>query len=410
MPGKEYPVVLRFEGMMPADLAGYEAHRLRKGGDLGHVDRQRSGLNNRLLGPTDWAKQAQHEINQMAQEAFAAELEYHERRKDQKAIKKRLAEGPRNPWRASRHGPLREMILTANRDWFEDTDDSGQLFDDKKKAGREKEFERLAVSWLQENFGSDVIHARADRDEQAYHIHAVIMPRTTVCKYGVECRQLQPSIHPMIRDYEAAQDSVGQHFAEIGLVRGERRKQAIRDALNNGKEPPAKRRHVRPSQWRQQEELRLAKEAAKLEEKRRIVESREREVDDVIDYVEALGAEPSAETGDKARIKSSPDTQWEPIGPGRKAPSGIARARKAFRKTFERLRRRARREAERKVALAVEDIKRADQTILEIASQLPQNLRQLIAQKRRELTARIMALDPSSKGRGRAKDDGTNFR
>jgi len=258
MPGKEYPVVLRFEGMMPADLAGYEAYRLRKGGDLGHVDRQRSGLNNRLLGSTDWAQQAQHEINQMAQEAFAAELEYHECGKDQKAIKKRLAEGPRNPWRSSRHGPLREVILTANKDWFEQTDDSGQLFDDQRKAVREQVFERHAVSWLQKHFGSDVSHARAVRDEQAYHIHAVIMPRTIVRKCGVECRQLQPSIHPMIRDYETAQDSVGQHFAEIGLVRGERRKQVIRDALNNGKEPPAKRRHVRQAKWRQQEELRLA--------------------------------------------------------------------------------------------------------------------------------------------------------
>jgi len=410
MPKTEYPVVLRFEGMMPADLAGYEAHRLRKGGDLGHVDRRRSGLNKRLLGAKDWAHQAQLEINQMAQEAFAAELEYHERRKDQKAIKKRLTEGPRNPWRASRHGPLRELILTANKDWFEQTEDSGQLFDDVQKAAREQEFERLAVSWLQEHFGSDVIHARADRDEQAYHIHAVIVPRTTVRKYGVECRQIQPSIHPMIRDYEAAQDSVGQHFAQIGLVRGERRKQAVRDALNNGKEPPAKRRHVRPAQWRQQEELRLANEAAKLENKRRNVEAREREVDDVIDYVEARGADPSDEIGDTAKIKSSPDTQRESIGPGRKAPSGIARARKAFRKTFERLRRSARREAEQQVASAVEDIKRADQTILEIASQLPQSLRQRVAQKRRELTARIMALDPSSKGRGRANEDGRNLR
>ena len=408
MPAKEYPVVLRFEGMMPADLAGYEAHRLRKGGDLGHVDHQRSGLNNRLLGAKDWAHQAQLEVNQMAQEAFAAELDYHERRKDQKAIRKRLAEGPRNPWRASRHGPLRELILTANTDWFEQTEDSGQLFDDVKKAVREQEFERLAVSWLQEHFGRDVIHARGDRDEQAYHIHAVIMPRTTVRKYGVECQQIQPSIHPMIRDYEAAQDSVGQHFAQIGLVRGERRKQAIRDALNNGKEPPAKRRHVRPAKWRQQEELRLANEAAKLENKRRNVEAREREVDDVIDYVEALGIDPSDEIGDTAKIKSSPDTQREPIGPGRKAPSGIARARQAFRKTFERLRRRARSEAEEQVASAVEDIKKADQTILEIASQLPKGLRKHIADKRRKLTARIMALDPSSKGRERANDDGRN--
>ncbi|MCQ0091301.1 hypothetical protein [Roseovarius sp. M141] len=83
-------------------------------------------------------------------------------------------------------------------------------------------------------------------DEQAYHIHAVIMPRATVQKYGVECSVLQPSIHPLIKDYEAAQDSVGVWFAPLNLVRGERRKQAIRDALNNGKTPPISPRHVRP--------------------------------------------------------------------------------------------------------------------------------------------------------------------
>ena len=72
------------------------------------------------------------------------------------------------------------------------------------------------------------------------------------------------------------------------------------------------------------------------------MEARERETDDVIDYVEGLGAESSDEVGDKAKIKSRPDAQREPLGPGCTAPSGIARVRKAFRKTFEHLRSRAR--------------------------------------------------------------------
>ena len=33
----EYPVVMRFAGLYPHQFAGCEAHRLRKGGDLGHV-------------------------------------------------------------------------------------------------------------------------------------------------------------------------------------------------------------------------------------------------------------------------------------------------------------------------------------------------------------------------------------
>lgn len=32
-----YPVVLRFEGIRPEHLAGYEKHRRRVGGDIGHI-------------------------------------------------------------------------------------------------------------------------------------------------------------------------------------------------------------------------------------------------------------------------------------------------------------------------------------------------------------------------------------
>lgn len=402
MSKKEYPVVLRFEGMTPSDLAGFEAHRVRKGGDLGHVDRERSGLNKRLIGDEDWANAAQRDIKEMTQEMFAAELAYLERRKDRKAIRKRLAEGPKDPWRASRHGPLREVILTANKDWFETTGDSDELFNSR----REEDFERVAVDWLQANFGNDVIHARADRDEQAYHIHAVILPRTTVRKYGVDCQMLQPSIHPMIRDYEAAQDSVGEQFSDIGLVRGERRKQAIREALTNGNPPPENRRHVRPATWRQMEEKRLAEKAAEVEVKRREVASREREAADVVRFADALGATKDADTDRDAF--AMPDMQRAPTGPGHAPPTGMAKARTAFRKAFNVLRRRARKEAEeeaaKQVASAVADIKQADRTIVEIAAMLPDSLRKRIAKTRRKLTSRIMALDPVSTRRAKERD------
>ena len=52
-----FPIVLRFEGLYPHHLAGYEAHRLRKGGDLNHVDRSRTPLNDPLLiGDDNWSK------------------------------------------------------------------------------------------------------------------------------------------------------------------------------------------------------------------------------------------------------------------------------------------------------------------------------------------------------------------
>lgn len=108
------------------------------------------------------------------------------------------------------------------------------------------------------------MHARADLDEETYHIHAVIFPRATT-KDGR--RMLQPSKHAMIKDYEAAQDSVGQWFAEAGLVRGERRKAERRKALQQnaklrGDEAPMAvpehRPHVSPADWRKQQERDLA--------------------------------------------------------------------------------------------------------------------------------------------------------
>ena len=206
---RDYPVVMRFAGLYPHQLAGYEAHRLRKGGDLSHVDRSRTKLNDKpLIGPENWAELALAEIREMTIENFAAELEALEKRKRKKDIERRMVEGPKQPWRATRHGPMREVILTANKDWF-DADMSSFLGESGNQ--REEEFEKLAVSWLKHHFGDDVIHARAVRDEAAYHIHAVIMPRATVeiakpkAKVPTATatrRMLQPSIHSMIKNYE----------------------------------------------------------------------------------------------------------------------------------------------------------------------------------------------------------------
>jgi len=393
MAAKKHPVVLRYAGMGPIDISGYEAHRHRKYGDLGHIDRDKPKPR-LLIGTDTWAQEALAEIKLIKMETFAAELIDLDRRNRRKDLKKRRIEGPRDPWRTSRHGPLREVLLTANKEWFEETEDSAELFN----TVREKQFEERAVAWLKANFEDDVIHARADTDEQAYHIHAVIMPRATVHKYGVDCCVLQPSIHPLIKNYEAAQDSVGKWFSEIGLVRGETRKQAFRDALNNGKAPPEKRRHVRPAEWRAKEELRLAKEAADLEVRRRELEEREDIAEDVIAFAEAVSAEDIDEDGKP--IKPS-TTTGSPITPDRRTGFGFVKARKAFRAVAKRLALKATVKAEEaaaeRIATEITEIKKADDTILEIARQLPKGLRGKIADVRRKLTASIMVLDPASR-------------
>ena len=393
MTAQQFPVVLRFDGMNPSDIGGYEAHHYRKNGDLGHIDRDKPKPR-LLIGTATWAEEALTEIKLIKMETFAAELTELDRRNRRKDLKKRRIEGPRDPWRASRYGPLREVLLTANKDWFDETVSSDELFN----TAREEQFEERAVAWLKENFGDDVIHARADTDEQAYHIHAVIMPRATVHKYGVECQVLQPSVHPLIRDYEAAQDSVGEWFRNVGLVRGEARKQAIRDALNNGKTPPEKLRHVRPAKWRAEEELRLTTEAAKLETRRRSLSEREDTAEDVIAYAEAVSVGDIDENGQPLKPEA---TTGSLITPTRRTGFGFVKARKAFRAVAQRLALRAeikaKQAADGRIAFEISEIKKADDTILEIARLLPMSLRGKIAEARRKLTAKIMVLDPASR-------------
>jgi hypothetical protein len=209
--GQEYPVVMRMAGMWPENIGGYEKHRTRGGGDLGHVDQSRSNLIQRLLGKATWAQDVYNEISEMHMENFADELEKLGKRRRPGEAARRLAEGPRDPWRATRHGPLREVILTANRKWFED--DLTEFLGESGPT-REDQFQALAVEWLVNEFGGDCVHARADRDEEAYHIHGVIVPRTKM-KDGR--RMLQPSKHDAIRQYEDGQDSVGAWFRNAAV-------------------------------------------------------------------------------------------------------------------------------------------------------------------------------------------------
>ncbi|MGJ8590322.1 MAG: hypothetical protein ACSHXW_19645 [Yoonia sp.] len=105
MTSTKHPIVLRFAGMHPSDISGYEAHRYRKYGDLGHIDRDKPKPR-LLIGATNWAEEALAEIKLIKMETFAAELTDLDRRNRRKDLKKRRIEGPRDPWRASVAGSL----------------------------------------------------------------------------------------------------------------------------------------------------------------------------------------------------------------------------------------------------------------------------------------------------------------
>jgi len=428
----EFPVVCRFRGMSPSDLGGYEKHRTRKGGDLGHVDRARSHLNRPLIGEESWAQRTLAMIDEMKAENFADEIETLTRRRRKSQLKQRMVEGPRDPWRSTRHGPLREVILTANREWFDEVvvDDDGSI--DFRR--RERAFEAAATAWLIENFGEDVVHARADLDETTYHIHAIIVPKVQVDLNGTKRWMLQPSKHPLIKDYEAAQDSVGRHFATLGLVRGERRAAAVRKARQAGDEPPPYRQHVRTVDWRKAEDTRIVETLTELEQRenelaadeaalaaRRDAVARredaigERETDvrtrehaatsiqQEADAVLAIGQGLASgafdiEDADAPRLTETEDANPTLLSKlkARIAPSplGKAGALKIFAKALKRLRSQALDEAKAQVAKDTAEILRADETLVEIAARLPVAERLQLAKVRRSLTARIMSLTP----------------
>lgn len=230
-----HPVVLRFAEMFPSALARYEMHAARKGGKLDHIDPERSGSNRLLIGGADWREKLEQEIRIAAATNLAEELEALQQRKRWKEIEARIQQGKQGPWRSSVGGPLREVILTAHRDWF-----AGQ--DEGETASRAQRFEAQAVEWLQSRFGDAVVHARADHDEMTYHIHAILAPwvEKTSTRRGTQ-RVIQPSSNPLLKHYEAAQDDVGEFFATIGLKRGQRRAEKRREIAERIAERERKR-------------------------------------------------------------------------------------------------------------------------------------------------------------------------
>ncbi|MFY0310702.1 plasmid recombination protein [Leisingera sp. D0M16] len=437
-PSPEFAVVCRFQGLFPADLAGYEKHRTRNGGDLGHVDHTRSHLNRPVIGKADWAASTAAMIEDMKAENFADEIETLTRRRRKKQIKERMAEGPRDPWQATRHGPLREVILTANRKWFDAPESEAA------REARALAFQDAARDWLLENFGEDVVHARADLDEQAFHIHAVIVPKAQVDLNGTKRWMLQPSKHDLIKDYEAAQDSVGQHFAPLGLMRGERRAAAVRKARQNGEEAPAYRQHVRTADWRKAEDTRIAETRAKLDQRaeamiaekaaieqrqdaltsrenaievrEKATAAKEQEADAVLAVGQGLaaGAFDIEDRHGTPALVETPEAKPGLLSKLRSrmalSSSGRARALHVFSKALARLRKQSRDEAKTAVARDTAEIEAADEKIVEIASRLPDAERRSIGKIRLSLSARIMALTGRNTARETPEKGGNDGR
>ena len=251
----EAPIVLRFKPMFPRDLKRREMHGNRRGGDLTHIRAHLSHLNWQEIGERDWIDRLNARIAQAAQENLQEEIDARTRKGRHKEAREVSRRGLVDPWKYTRIGPLREGVLTVNKQWLGGTGleewDLRRVFD----------FLDSAMDFLTENFpGDQLLEVHADVDEEAFHLHFVVgVWVEKVSENRGRQRLLQPSANPLIARYEHAQDVAGEAFWALGIHRGERRAEAVRQALAAGLEVPERRRHVPPSQWRR-EQRRLALE------------------------------------------------------------------------------------------------------------------------------------------------------
>lgn len=241
-----FPIVFRLEGLHPRDIWRILMHDRRRGGDLSHVDPEATRFNEILLGEPNWDMKLKSEIRAAQEGNFAEKiraLEAKSRKKDATTVR---GLGPSNPWNACSVGPLREGIITVNKTWF---GGAGIAEWDMQKVS---DFKEAAVEFLQESFPDGQLrYASGHADEEAYHIHFVVAVwREKVSKNSGRQVLLQASANPLIARYDTAQDLAGEAFAPLGITRGERRAEAARAVKAAGQQPPEKRVHVPPSQWR----------------------------------------------------------------------------------------------------------------------------------------------------------------
>lgn len=236
----------------------------------------------------------------------------------------------------------------------------------------------------------------------------------------------QPSKHEDIRYYEKAQDSVGEAFAGLGLVRGERRRAAYKEAMEAGREPAPYRAHVKTRAWRMQQDRLLKEREAK-------VAVREADADAVLMVAEAIAAgdvdpqatveafaagrvdraapgedapvvEPKTAVGNEksddlpvgdqvvAKAGADPEKLAAVRSAVTRAPAAAKRVFSAFGAAWKRLRGEAEEQAEERLRGDFDEIRAADKEITRIASILAPKDRSKIVAARESLGTRIRNL------------------
>jgi hypothetical protein len=277
-----HPVVYRVQALHPRDLSGVRFHGERRGGDLSHItppeDYEVEGRGapvvflcdeegKRIKGTDrDWVKGIRDEIKQAAAFNTAQQVEELKRAGKGARARRRAKEGDKPPYRAQGPGPLREILVSVNAEWFDKEGGPPGQWDGTKVI----QWSNAAIAFVRKEWGPALRYVRIDFDEDGPHLHAVAAPWVKAkTPNGAEQKVMVPRLYGASQDLEKGQDRAGEAFAHLGIVRGERHAEARRQAKAEGREPEPKRGHVPPRRWRQQmaeKEARLEKQAEELRE------------------------------------------------------------------------------------------------------------------------------------------------
>jgi len=256
------PVVQRFAGLKLKQLSRFNMHDRRSGGDLSHVDLSLKTLNQVEHGDDDWIPKLKLRVLRMADRNLKKEVRALKAKGRVAEAKRRQKEGPKSPWHANTDAPLREGILTVNKEWF---GGAGANEWDQTKV---EDFRKYAMAFLKTYFpGRQLVYAASHSDEEAFHIHFVTATwDMKTSKNRGQQILLRAAANPILKSYEMAQDLAGEHFEQIGITRGERRAEARREAKAAGLAAPEKRHHISPSEYREAERHKGRADAAILVE------------------------------------------------------------------------------------------------------------------------------------------------
>ena len=143
---------------------------------------------------------------------------------------------------------------------------------------------------------------------------------------------------------------------------------------------PEQRAHVSPRDWREAQEVQLAKREQRVTHDKESIAEQQKQVDTVVNLVRkvAEGKIDAVEAVDRDDNTSKPTA-----------------ASKLFGKAISVLRARIAQQEHDKLAKEYESIRAADDVIVEVASLLPEAARRKVAEARKSLARRIIGLSTS---------------